>query len=80
MRKFQCLLFVLTLYLPHYELTLGESAFYIFLKVNSPNNDIEKEFFEKFVATSRYELFPKWNVGKLRDENLIFGFFGRYLI
>ena len=50
----------LTLYLPHYELTLGESAFYVFLKVNSPNNDIEKEFFEKFIAMSRYELFPKW--------------------
>ena len=51
---------LLTLYLPHYELTSGESAFYVFLKVNSPNNDIEKEFFEKFIATSRYELFPKW--------------------
>ena len=32
----------LILYLPHYELTLGESVFYVFLKVNSPNNDIEK--------------------------------------
>ena len=51
---------LLILYLPHYELTLEESVFYIFLKVNSPNNDIEKEFFEKFIATSRYELFPKW--------------------
>ena len=49
----------LNLYLPHYELTSGESAFYDFLKVNSPNNDIEEEFFEKFIATSRYELFPK---------------------
>ena len=47
----------LTLYLSHYELTLGEGAFYVFLKVNSPNNDIEKEYFEKFIATLRYELF-----------------------
>ena len=52
--------FALTLYLPHYELTLGESAFCDFLKVNSPNNDTEKEFLEKFIASSRYELFPKW--------------------
>ena len=33
---------MLTLYLPHYELNLGESAFYVFLKVNNANNDIEK--------------------------------------
>ena len=51
---------LLTLSLPHRELTLQESAFYIFLKVNSPNNYIEKEFFEKCIATSRYELFSKW--------------------
>ena len=50
----------LTLYLPHYEQTLGESAFYVFLKVNSPNNDIEKEFLENFISMLRYELFPKW--------------------
>ena len=32
----------LNLYLSHYELTSGESAFCVFLKVNSPNNAIEK--------------------------------------
>ena len=52
---------------------------FVFLKVNSPNN-IEKEFFEKFIATWRYELFQNENVGKLRDQNLIFRSFGRCLI
>ena len=58
--KYIIIVTFIKLYLPHYELTLGESTFYVFLEVNSPKNDIEKEFFEISIATSRYELLRKW--------------------
>ena len=53
-----------------------------FLKVNSPNNDIEKEknFLKNLLLRRDMSCSQNGNVGKLRDQNLIFRFFGQCLI
>ena len=66
--------------LPHYELILGEVHFMFFWRLTVQTMILKKNFLKNVLPRRDMSCSQNGNIGKFRDQNLIFKFFGWSLI